>query len=85
MHKWRIHDRTYWLCDCCLRDLADTIVTSRWRWLDFKKHPALCCDRCKCTDHTAARFGRWRHLVRWLSLLPALGLGLRCQGRRTHP
>ncbi|HFQ80768.1 MAG TPA: hypothetical protein ENK33_05270 [Desulfobacterales bacterium] len=69
MQRWRTENKSLWLCRPCVRQLMPVIIRSSWEWVEESSDAALCCERCKCTEHLGERFGGLRHLVRILSLI----------------
>lgn len=84
MHHWLIERNSYWLCDACVRDLADAIIGADWQWIEVRHDDDRQCDRCRCTDPIATRFGRWRFLLRWLAVIPRLLRPGRTTAARHH-
>jgi len=68
MHLWQIeHKRKVWLCNHCLRKLTDVVLLGSWEWIDKSNDQSICCERCKCNDYTAKKYGRFRCFFRYFT------------------
>ena len=68
MHLWQIQqNRKIWLCNTCLRKLTNVVMLGTWKWIDEVSDLSICCERCKCNDHTAEKYGRFRRFFRFFT------------------
>ena len=68
MHKWLVNGRKIRLCNACMRALTPVVMLGSWKWLTEERDTGIPCDRCRCTDGIADRYGCFRRLIRRLSL-----------------
>ncbi len=68
MHLWQIQkNKKIWLCNACLRKLTNVVMLGTWQWMDEVNDLSICCDKCKCNDLTADRYGKFRRFFRFFT------------------
>lgn len=69
MQKWQTGNKTIQFCDECSRSHAGVILMLEAKWIITDRDRGLRCDACGCTDYELMKFGRFRRIFTFFTIL----------------